>query len=81
MEALSDKRNTIMPVPDNLEDYLNEHQLHTLHKVENFGWHLLFVRRPLFQDVVPVVVSADGTKHGIIEEDGNLNMQHDLLIR
>ncbi len=81
MEALNDKRNTVMPVPDDLREYLNEYQLLTLRKVEDFGWHLVFVRRPLFQDVVPVVISADGTKHAILEEDGALNMEHDLVIR
>jgi hypothetical protein len=81
MEALGDKRYTEVPVPDNLDDYLNEGQLRTLRKVEDFGWRLAFVRRPLFQDIVPVVVSDDGTKHGVLEEDGNINMQHELMIR
>jgi len=81
MEALGDKRYTEVPVPDNLDDYLNEAQLRTLRKVEDFGWQLAFIRRPLFQDIVPVVVSDDGTKHGVLEEDGNINMQHELMIR
>ena len=60
MEALSDKRNSEIPVPDNLSEYLNDAQLHSLKRVEEFGWHLAFIRRPLFQDIVPVVVNDDG---------------------
>jgi hypothetical protein len=81
MEALKDKRYTEVPVPENLDEYLNEFQLRTLRKVEDFGWRLAFIRRPLFQEIVPVVVSDDGTKHGVLEEDGSINMHHKLLIR
>jgi hypothetical protein len=49
--------------------------------VEQFGWHLAFVRRPLFQEIVTDVVSDDGTRHGLLEEDASINMQHDLVIR
>lgn len=81
MEAHSDKRNLELSVPENLDDYLNDAQLLTLQRVEQFGWHLAFIRRPLFQDIVPIVVSDDGKRHGVLEEDGTLNMQHDLVIR
>ncbi|UCC57167.1 MAG: hypothetical protein JSU75_05405 [Gammaproteobacteria bacterium] len=81
MEALKDKRYTEVPVPDNLDEYLNEAQLRTLRKVEDFGWQLAFIRRPLFQEILPVVVSDDGVKHGVLEEDGSINMHHKLLIR
>ena len=81
MEALKDKRNCEVPVPDNLGDYLNEAQMQSLRWVEDFGWRLAFIRRPLFMDVVPVVVSDDGRKFGVLQEDGSINTQHDLLIR
>jgi hypothetical protein len=81
MEAIKDKRYTEVPVPDNLDDYLNADQLHSLRRVEDFGWHLKFIRRPLFQDIVAVVVSADGAKQGVLEADGNINMEHELMIR
>lgn len=81
MEALKDKRYREVPVPENLDEYLNEFQMLTLRKVEDFGWRLAFIRRPLFQEIVAVVVSDDGTKHGVLEEDGSINMDHKLLIR
>ena len=79
--VLKDKRASEVPVPENLGDYLNEHQLLALRKVEAFGWTLAFIRRPLFQDVVPVLVNDDGSKFGVLEEDGNINMQPDFPIR
>lgn len=81
MGAHSDKRNSDVSVPDNLEAYLNDAQMRSLNRVEEFGWRLAFVRRPVFQDIVPVIVSDDGTRHGVLEEDGSINTQHELIIR
>lgn len=81
MEALKDSRNSEVTVPDNLSDYLNEAQLRALRMVEDFGWELKFIRRPLFQQVVPVVVSHDGTQYGVLEQDGSINMKPDIVIR
>lgn len=81
MEALKDKRGSEFPVPGNLSDYLNEAQLCALRRVEELGWQLQFVRRPMFQDPVPVVVSVNGEQHAVLEEDGTINMHPDLVIR
>lgn len=81
MEVIKDNRNREVPVPDNLADYLNEDQMRALRRVEEFGWELRFIRRPLFQKIVPVVVSHDGERYGVLEEDGSINMQPDLVIR
>jgi hypothetical protein len=81
MKAQSDKRNVEVSVPDNLDEYLNDAQRRSLVRVEEFGWRLAFIRRPVFQDIVPVVVSDDGKRHGVLEEDGSINMQHELVIR
>ena len=80
-QMIDDKRSPEVPVPENLDDYLNADQLHSLRRVEEFGWQLAFIRRPVFQDIVPVVVSDDGSKHGLLEVDGSINMQHELVIR
>ena len=69
------------PIPENIEGALNEAQLHTLRRMENFGWELKFIRRPLFQDVLPVLLHLDSNRTGVLEEDGTLNMQRDLNLR
>ncbi len=77
----SEKRKGEKPIPDNLETTLNEAQLIALPTLERFGWELRFVRRPLFQEAVPVVCNADGTMVGVLEEDGRLNLQLAVEIR
>ena len=77
----SDKRTGQPPVPDNLEDWLNESQLQILRKIEDLGFTLIFMRRPVFQDPVPIVINDKGTKIGILEKDGRLNMNVDIVLR
>lgn len=78
---LKEQRIGVAPVPDNLEEALNEAQMYTLKSMENYGWELNFVRRPLFQDVLPVLFHSDSNQIGVLEEDGSLNMQRDLNVR
>jgi len=77
----SEKRKGDKPVPDRLDEVLNEMQMLALHQIEGFGWQLKFVRKPLFQEPVPVVFSAEGDKIGILEEDGRINMEPDIKLR
>jgi hypothetical protein len=81
MDAMKESRDREIPIPENLTDYLNEDQLRALRRVEEFGWELKFIRRPLFEQAVPVVVSHDGKQSGVLEADGSINMQHGLVIR
>jgi hypothetical protein len=76
-----EQRVGVSPVPENLEETLNEAQLFTLKRMENYGWELKFIRRPLFQDVLPVLFHIGSNKLGVLEEDGSLNMQRDLNVR
>ena len=77
----TERRKGDKPIPDNLEGTLNEAQLIALPTLERFGWELRFVRRPLFQEAVPVVCNAEGTMVGVLEEDGRLNLQLAVQIR
>ena len=76
-----DKRNGQSAVPENPGEVLNEEQLITLNKMEAFGWKLSFVRRPLFQDIVAVLLHPDNGTVGVLELDGSLNMKPDIEIR
>ena len=76
-----DKRKGDEPVPDNAIEMLNHVQVLALRQIEGYGWRLQFIRRPLFQDPVPVVIDAAGMKIGILEEDGRINMEPDIKVR
>lgn len=76
-----ERRSEGNQVPDSLYEVLNEEQLLALNKMEGFGWMLAFIRKPLFQDIVPVLSHPDTDKFGILEYDGAFNMQSDINFR
>jgi hypothetical protein len=76
-----EKRRGETAVPDNLEDYLNNQQLTALRQIENFGWELKFVRRPLFQEPIAVIMNADGDRLGTLEFDGRIDLKSEFDLR
>lgn len=76
-----EKRHNDVPIPDNLEDWLTEDQLMALKHVESFGWELKFIRRPAFQDPIVVLFNSNGNKIGVLEKDGKIDMNPDIIIR
>ena len=64
-----------------LRAQLNDDQLMTLRDLERFGWELKFVRRPPFQDAVPVVFDADRKSYCVLRPDGTLEDNPPLNIR
>lgn len=67
--------------PVGLRAGLTPAQLDALATLEQFGWVLRFVRRPMFLDPVPVVFRADGEQFIVLEKDGSLNEHPDFQIR
>ncbi len=76
-----EQRKGMNPVPDNIEELLNEAQLRTLLGIRQFGWELFFVRRPLFQDAIPVLINRDANKTIVLEVNGSINENPDIDIR
>lgn len=68
-------------IPARPNEILNEMQLLTLNSMERYGWSLAFIRRPLFQEVVPVLRHCDSKKFGIMDADGRLNAQPEITFR
>ena len=64
-----------------LKRELNDDQRLTLAELEGFGWELKFVRRPMFQDSIPVVLDSQRRNFAVIEPDGTLNERPALNIR
>lgn len=60
---------------------LTREQLDALHTLEQFGWTLEFVRRPLFQLPVPVVFDRKRQRFVVLEPDGSLNENPGFAIR
>jgi hypothetical protein len=80
-QLVEDRRGHQKAIPLDLGRHLNQLQLVALHSLENFGWHLWFVRRPLFMQPVVVVTNKDSSELAILEDDGSVNMKPSLQLR
>ncbi len=67
-------RGSRSPLPADVLYYLNEVQRLALHSMENFGWQLAFIRRPLFVPPLIVVKNSEQSKFAVLEEDGSVNL-------
>ena len=76
-----DKRDSDTPIPENVKKYLTDAQSAELNHIESFGWSLKYIRRPLFQERVVVVMNPDGSSIGVLEEDGRLNLESNIDTR
>lgn len=67
--------------PASLRAGLTAAQVKALETLEQFGWTLRFVRRPMFMDPVPVAFDRGGRRWVVIEADGSLNENPGFKIR
>lgn len=78
---MDEKRTGEAAVPEHPETYMNAAQLAELHKIENFGWKIAFIRRPMFETPIIMVSDASDTKLGMLDEDGRLVLDPDIETR
>ena len=71
--GLKDRRDTADANAYALRAQLNEAQRLTLSGLERFGWEIQFVRRPLFQDPIPVVVDGNRKTFAVLTPEGELD--------
>jgi len=76
-----ERRKGDTPIPDNLEDLLNEQQSRALPGILRSGWELRFLRRPLFQEPVFVLHHPDGNRTAILDTNGRVKVQAELRMR
>jgi hypothetical protein len=80
-EVIKDKRKGEKPIPNDIHNYLNEAQDAVLNKIQEFGWSLQFIRRPLFREPIVIAANAKGDAFGVLEVDGHFNTEPDILLR
>lgn len=76
-----DIRGTQLPIPENLAYFLSDGQLSALDNLENHGWRVFFIRRPLFEQPTVVVADSDLSRYAAIDVDGTLDFERPLLLR
>jgi hypothetical protein len=64
-----------------LKKELNEEQRLALAELEKFGWELKFIRRPMFQQPIPVVFDSDRRHYAVLNADGSLDDKPGFEIR
>jgi hypothetical protein len=76
-----EQRQTAQSTAAVLRTGLTPSQLKALDTLEQFRWTLRFVRRPMFQDPIPVVFDRHGKRYAVLEADGTLNETPGFKIR
>ena len=64
-----------------LKRELNEDQRLALADLEKFGWELKFIRRPMFQQPIPVVFDSGREHYAVLNTDGTLDENPGFDIR
>jgi len=76
-----ERRGTPVDDPEALREGLTPAQREALRTLEYFRWTLAFVRRPMFQDPIPVVFDRDGERYAVLRPDGTLDESPGFRIR
>ena len=76
-----EKRKGRKPIPDHFKKLLSEEQLDSLRQLERFGWEICFIRMPLFQPLIVVLLNETTHQYGILTEDGQLDTESVLSVR
>lgn len=81
MIVTKERRIGVDAIPNDIKSRMTELQRGTLARLEGFGWSIEFVRRPLFQDQIIVLVDPAGAEHAVLQEDGSMDRNINLTIR
>ena len=78
---LTERRGLATPLPPHPEVLLNPQQQSTLRNIEGFGWRLAFIRHPLSQSPLVIVIGPDGERLAALDPDGRVDLQPGLRFR
>jgi hypothetical protein len=81
MAAVPERRKTESRATITLRRDLNQDQQIALAELEKYGWELKFVRRPMFQQPIPVVFDCDRKSYAVLLPDGTLDQNPGFDIR
>jgi len=79
--ASAERRKSDVKIVAALKRELNADQRMALVELEKFGWELKFIRRPMFQQPVPVVFDSDRKNYAVLNADGTLDENPGFDIR
>jgi len=81
MAPANERRKTEGRPTITLRRDLNQDQQFALAELEKYGWELKFIRRPMFQQPIPVVFDSDRKSYAVLLPDGTLDHNPGFNIR
>ena len=81
MAAVPERRKAEGRATITLRRDLNQDQQIALAELEKYGWELKFIRRPMFQQAIPVVFDSDRKSYAVLLPDGTLDHNPGFNIR
>ena len=76
-----ERRIGLNAIPQGVKSRMTGLQHKTLARLRGLGWSIQFVRRPLYQDQVIVLVDPSGEQHAVLQEDGTVIRNTRFAIR
>ena len=76
-----ERRVGLDAIPEDIKSRMTKPQRETLARLRGIGWSIKFVRRPLYQDQVIVLVDASGEQHAVLKEDGSVIHNASFTVR
>ena len=67
-------------MPSDLKLYLNADQMKTYIRLQEIGWRMHFIRRPLSRKPTIVMKSSADTRIGVIEQGGSFTVNPMMMI-
>ena len=81
LAVFNENRGAQPAVPENSAMYMTRLQMSCIMKMEKFGWELFFIRRAKRAEALIVMHLPSSGQTAVIEEDGKINMAHEVAIR
>jgi hypothetical protein len=81
MVNVIEKRQGQPAIPHNPAIYLTWQQERALRNLARRGWKLLFIRRSLFREAMPVLMNTDRRSFSVLGSDGRINSHCSFALR
>jgi len=76
-----ERRVGLDTIPNDIKSRMTKLQRNTLAKLRGVGWSIQFVRRPLYDDQVIVLVDSSGEQQAVLQEDGSIIRNLGISVR
>jgi hypothetical protein len=76
-----ERRVGLDAIPKDIKSHMTKMQRDTIARLRAVGWSIQFVRRPLYEDQVIVLVDSSGEQQAVLQEDGSIIRNPGISVR